>query len=30
VHVETGRKQIFVNELYTTRIVGLPPVASQK
>lgn len=28
-HPETGRKQIFVNELYTTRIVGLSPVASQ-
>lgn len=29
VHPETGRKQIFVTELYTTRIVGLTPVASQ-
>ncbi|PHM19646.1 MAG: taurine catabolism dioxygenase TauD [Curvibacter sp. PD_MW3] len=29
VHPETGLKQIFVNELYTTRIVGLPPVVSQ-
>ncbi|WP_424813182.1 TauD/TfdA dioxygenase family protein [Roseococcus sp. YIM B11640] len=28
-HPETGRKQIFVNELYATRIVGLTPVASQ-
>jgi taurine dioxygenase len=29
VHPETGRKQIFANELYTTRIVGLSPMASQ-
>lgn len=29
LHPETGRKQIFVTELYTTRIVGLTPVASQ-
>lgn len=28
-HPETGHKQIFVTELYTTRIVGLTPVASQ-
>ena len=28
-HPETGRKQVFVTELYTTRIVGLTPVASQ-
>lgn len=28
-HPDTGRKQIFVTELYTTRIVGLTPVASQ-
>lgn len=29
VHPETGKKQIFVNELYTMRIAGLSPVASQ-
>ncbi len=29
VHPETGRKQIFVNELYTLRIVGLSRTASQ-
>ena len=29
VHPDTGRKQIFVTELYTTRIVGVTPVASQ-
>ncbi|MBS7813603.1 TauD/TfdA dioxygenase family protein [Roseococcus pinisoli] len=28
-HPETGRKQIFVSELYTTRIVGVSPIASQ-
>ena len=29
VHPETGRKQIFVNELYTLRILGLSRTASQ-
>ncbi|WLE62894.1 TauD/TfdA family dioxygenase [Burkholderia plantarii] len=29
VHPDTGRKQIFVNELYTQRILGLSRVASQ-
>ncbi|MGI4903020.1 MAG: TauD/TfdA dioxygenase family protein, partial [Janthinobacterium lividum] len=28
-HPETGRKQIYVNELYTQRILGLSRVASQ-
>ncbi|SDE26451.1 TauD/TfdA dioxygenase family protein [Paraburkholderia lycopersici] len=29
VHPETGKKQIYVNELYTQRILGLSRVASQ-
>ncbi|NUZ07875.1 TauD/TfdA dioxygenase family protein [Piscinibacter koreensis] len=29
VHPETGRKQIFVNELYTQRIIGLSRTASE-
>lgn len=29
VHPETGRKQIYVNELYTQRILGLSRTASQ-
>lgn len=29
VHPETGKKQIYVNELYTQRILGLSRIASQ-